>query len=282
MPGGGTIVLGLDEQDGFRATGVYEPVEAQRRLADQARTAVTPPLQVTLETALTEGATLVVARVSELPARDKPCSVIAGGRAYLRSYDGDYALSAQEQAAFVAERGPPRFDRDAVSDTGLDDLDRAGGSARNQSLYDIAKDIRTPDGRRIIEGIGTGITAAREALHAAGMTPPHFLDAGVRFTAIVPRHALLDPDDLQWLAALPGTSGASDAQRHALVDMRHGVQFTNLTYRERFPMDSTQARAQLSDLVERGVVEARGEKRGRTYRLDPQAAVPLSLNPPVG
>ena len=84
---------------------------------------------------------------------------------------------------------------------------RVGGSARNQSLYDIVKDVRTVDGRRIIEGVGTGIVAARQALHAAGMTPPHFLDSGVRFTAMIPQHALLDAADLAWVAMLPGPAG---------------------------------------------------------------------------
>lgn len=440
LPGGGVILLGLDGYDDFAATGVYDAVDAQQRLAAQARTAVQPPLQVAFETATVDGQSVVVARVSELPAAQKPCIVTAGGRAYLRSYDGDYPLSDQEHAAFVAERGTPRYDRDVVPGATVADLDpplltaylatvrarsarlgalgdedvlrhtrvlapggeltlaglyalgaypqqfvptlslsarvaamrgdpagtrssdlahfdgplpelldqalawvrrntatrvrfgadghgrdepaypveavrelvanalvhrdlgphalgervhlvleadrlvlvnpgglfgltveqlghRVGGSARNQSLYDIVKDVRTVDGRRVIEGVGTGIVAARQALHAAGMTPPHFLDSGVRFTALVPQHALLNPDDLSWLAALPRTAGLSDAQRHALVALRNGEQWTNRTFRERFPMDSTQARAALVDLVARGFAVAHGERGGRIYRL---------------
>ncbi len=440
MPGGGVIVLGLNEQDGFAVSGVYDASDVQRRLAAQARDAVVPPLQVAFESVEIEERPVVVARVRELPSAHKPCEVTSTGRAYLRSYDGDYELSEQERAAFVAERGTTRYDRDAVDETAPDDLDpaltttylttcrsrsprlaamddeaillhtrvlapggeltlgglyalgsypqryvptlsvsarvarrpgdppgtrstdishfdgplpdlldqaltwvrrntstrvrfgedghgrdepaypveavrelvanalvhrdlgphalgdrvhlvleadrlvvtnpgglfgltvaqlgaRLGGSARNQSLYDIVKDVRTTDGRRIIEGVGTGIAAAREALHAAGMTPPHFLDAGVRFTAVVPEAALLDPDDIAWVAALPGIHGASDAQRHALVAMRHGRELTNRTFRELFPMDSTQARTALVDLVERGLAEPHGVRGGRTYRL---------------
>lgn len=157
---------------------------------------------------------------------------------------------------------------------------RDGGYARNQSLYDMLKDVRTADGRRVIEGVGTGIAAAREALRLAGMSPPHFFDAGIRFTAVVPQHALLDPSDLTWLASLPGTAGLTDAQRHALVGMRHGAVWTNREFRETFPMDSTQARAQLMELTDRGLVVARGERGARTYRLDPEAAVPLTMRTP--
>lgn len=442
LPGGGVIVLGLDEKEGFSATGVYSSADAQRRLGAQARDAVDPPLRVSFESAEIDDQPVVVARVAPLAAAQKPCLVRSSGRAYLRSYDGDYPLSQQEVAAFVAERGTPRYDRDPVEVSDIRDLDstlitaylatvrgrsprlstmadgdvlaqtrivtpdgevtvgglytfgtypqrfvptlsisarvapragdpagtrssdlahfdgplpelldqalawvrrnsatrvrfgsdaqgrdeptypgeavrelvanalvhrdlgphalgervqmvlepdrlvivnpgglfgltveqlgvRPGGSARNQSLYDIAKDARTVDGRRIIEGVGTGIAAAQDALRAASMTPPYFLDAGVRFTAIVPQHALLDPDDISWVTALPETEGLSDTQRHGLVAMRHGTTWTNRSFREQFPMDSTRARALLTDLVERGLAQAHGERRSRAYVLDP-------------
>lgn len=442
LPGGGVVALGLDERDGFSATGVYDPVDAKKRLAAQARDAVKPPLTVELDSGEVDGQTVVLARVAPLPAPDKPCVVRSSGRAYMRSYDGDYPLSEQEVAAFVAERGTPRYDRESVDGSCVDDLDpellstylrtvrgrsprlsamtdpdvlgqtrivtpdgeltlgglyalgsypqrlvptlaisarvaahpsdpegtrssdlahfdgplpelldqalawvrrntatrvrfgpdgqgrdeptypteavrelvanalvhrdlgahalgdrvqlvleadrlvltnpgglfgltveqlgvRVGGSARNQSLYDIVKDVRAGDGRRIIEGVGTGIAAARDALRSAGMTPPYFLDAGVRFTALVPRHALLDPDDISWVTSLSDSDGMSDTQRHALVAMRHGTTWTNRSFRDQFPMDSTRARALLTDLVARGLARTHGERGSRSYTLDP-------------
>ncbi|MBL0885888.1 ATP-binding protein [Myceligenerans indicum] len=444
MPGGGVIVLGLDERAGFEAVGVYDAADAQARLAGQARRAVAPPLHVSFTTGQVDGSTIVLARVRELPSTDKPCEVTASGSAYLRSYDGDYPLSEPERQGFVANRGVARHDQAPVKGSTRDDLDdtlvatyiancRArsprlasmpddavlrhtrvvtregvptlagiytlggypqtyfptlsitasvaarpgdpvgtrsadiahfdgplpelldqavawvrrntatrvrfgrdghgrdepeypteavrelvanalvhrdlgphalstrvtmtlrddrlvitnpgglhgltveqlgagtGGSARNQSLYDISKDVRTSDGRRVIEGIGSGIATVRQALKEAGMTPPHFVDAGIRFTAIVPEHALLDPEDLDWLATLTTAQGLSDTQRHALAAMRHGESWTNRSLRARFPMDSTEARTLLTDLVERGLAEAFGEGRGRVYRLGPAA-----------
>lgn len=453
MPGGGVVVLGLDEKTGFDAVGVYDAADAQARLAGQARKAVAPPLQVSFTTGEIDGSTIVLARVRELPVSDKPCEVTASGHAYLRSYDGDYQISELERQGFVANRGVARHDQAPVEEALRDDLDdnlvatyiancRArsprlasmpddavlrhtrvvtrdgtptlagiytlgrypqtyfptlsitasvaprpgdpvgtrssdiahfdgplpelldqavawvrrntatrvrfgrdghgrdepeypteavrelvanalvhrdlgphalstrvtmtlrddrlvitnpgglhgltveqlgsgtGGSARNQSLYDISKDVRTADGRRVIEGIGSGIATVRQALREAGMTPPHFVDAGIRFTAIVPEHALLDPDDLDWLATLRAGRGLSDTQRHVLAAMRHGESWTNRSLRGRFPMDSTEARALLTDLSERGLAEALGEGRGRTYRLGPAAgqASPVSAS----
>jgi ATP-dependent DNA helicase RecG len=452
MPGGGVVVLGLDERYGFDVVGVYDAVDAQARLASQARKAVDPPLQVSFSTGHVEGGTIVLARVRELPVTDKPCEVRATGHAYLRSYDGDYPLSELERQGFVANRGVARHDQAPVQGALRDDLDdglvatyiancRArsprlasmpdedvlrstrvitregiltlagiytlgrypqtyfptlsitasvaarpgdpigtrsadiahldgplpelldqavawvrrntatrvrfgadghgrdepeypteavrelvanalvhrdlgphalstrvamtlredrlvitnpgglhgltveqlgagtGGSARNQSLYDISKDVRTADGRRVIEGIGSGIATVRQALREAGMTPPHFVDAGIRFTAIVPEHALLNPDDLEWLANLPAASGLTDIQRHALAAMRHGESWTNRSLRDRFPMDSTEARALLTDLVERELAEALGEGRGRAYRLRPAAEITFRTVP---
>ncbi|WP_344101803.1 ATP-binding protein [Myceligenerans crystallogenes] len=449
MPGGGLIVLGLDERAGFDVVGVYDAANAQMRLGAQARDAVTPPLQVSFETSEVDGNSVVLARVRDLPATDKPCQVVETGDAYLRSYDGDYRISEFERQGFVANRGVPRHDQAPVEGASREDLDdkllgiylancrgrsrrlgamtdeeilrhtwvlnhegaptvaglyalgaypqtflptlsitasvapfpgdppgtrssdiarfdgplpeqldqavawvrrntatrvrfgadghgsdepayptdavrelvanalvhrdlgphalnqrvtmtlkhdrlvisnpggllgltvdqlgaRSGGSARNQRLYDISQDVQSELGRRVIEGIGSGIITVRESLASAGMTPPHFIDAGIHFVAIVPDHALLDPDDLRWLAALPGAHGLSDTQRHALAAMRHGESWTNRSLRDRFPMDSTVARTLLTDLAERGLAVALGDGGARVYKLGPSAGGAVS------
>jgi ATP-dependent DNA helicase RecG len=44
-----------------------------------------------------EGKPVVVARIHEVPAQGKPCRVKSSGKAFLRSYDGDYELSQVEE-----------------------------------------------------------------------------------------------------------------------------------------------------------------------------------------
>ena len=43
-PGGGVLILGLDETSGFSAVGVEDPAKLQASLADLARTQMEPPL----------------------------------------------------------------------------------------------------------------------------------------------------------------------------------------------------------------------------------------------
>lgn len=157
-----------------------------------------------------------------------------------------------------------------------DQLGQTGGrSAVNEYLYTLAGFTTDVEGRRVIEGLGTGIHAVREALAAADLEEPRFLDTGVRFTVLLPRAALLSPADLDWLSSL-GHPELTRQQRHALADMRRGGQWTNARYREEFDVDSTQARTDLQHLVDLGLAETSGENRWTTYQLaDSTTTAPL-------
>lgn len=441
-PGGGTIILGLDEHDGFAARDVYDAVEAQKRLASTARRSLDPPVQLEVSAHDIEGSRVVVAEVFESSASLKPSRVTVNNKAYLRAYDGDYAMSELEEQAFIANRDHPRFDRRSVQGASVADLDKGllaiyretcrgsssrlnqfsddeillrtgvldaegsptlaglialgiypqqfapnlviqasvavrpgdpqgtrasdarkfdgplpvmldeaarwvqrntrtrvrfgndghgrdepeypaaavrelianalvhrdlgphamsspislvlehnqliiinpGGlwgitvdrlgrerisSARNDSLQRIAQNVRSIDGRRVVEALASGIPTILDSLEDAGMVPPAFHDQGIRFTVRVPNHALLAAEDLSWLATVTRDHKLSDTQRHALVAMRHGRHWTNSTFRVEFPRDSTVARADLQGLVDLGFTVAQGERGGRTYSLAP-------------
>lgn len=70
---------------------------------------------------------------------------------------------------------------------------RDGKSAVNEYLYNVCTFATDGEGRRVIEGLGSGIREVRRALHDADMEPVRFQDTGVRFTALLPRGALLSP-----------------------------------------------------------------------------------------
>ena len=143
-----------------------------------------------------------------------------------------------------------------------------GKSAVNPRLYDVCRDARMSDGSRVIEGEGGGIAEAMEALREAGLRPPRFIDRGVSFTAVISRHTLLDADDLQWLAALPGASRLTSEQRAILAGMRHGEEWTNGLVRRRFaPLGERDARRLLRGLVDAGVAAQVGERGVAVYRL---------------
>lgn len=122
-PGGGTIVFGLDENQGFAACPVYDVKAAQQGVVAVARQALEPPVQVTTEVVPFEGERVVIVGVLEADAVSKPVRVRTSGLAYLRQYDGTYPLSDVEEQAFVAARTQPSYDRNAVAGSSASDLD---------------------------------------------------------------------------------------------------------------------------------------------------------------
>lgn len=148
-------------------------------------------------------------------------------------------------------------------------LGRPGAkSAVNPVLYDVCKYVRMPDGSRVIEGEGGGIREAIEALRAAGLRPPRFVDTGVQFTAIISRHTLIAEDDLAWLSDVADGFELTSEQRAILVSMRHGGTWTNGRVRQEFaPTDSVAARRMLQQLADTGLVTPQGERGGTTYTI---------------
>jgi len=438
MPSGGTIILGLDESQGFEATGVVEPSLVSQGVASQARNAISPPVQVDIEELLLEKATLVVVTVAPLPSHQRPAYF--RGRAYLRQGDGDYAMSEQEIQQILARRERPRHDATPVAGTSTSDLDQeltdafvsrarstsrrladrpaaevlrrkgviapdgttltiaglyvlgsypqqhlpdlsitaavqhrvadgrglsdlvhldgplpdllesamdwvrrntrtsirfdAAGNARdreelpmiavrelianalvhrdlgphtqgkrveirlkddtlvisspgglygvaveqlgqpegksavNEFLYEICKLARTPNGDRIIEGEGGGIQEVKRVLLRENMRPPKFVDRGVGFTAFLPRHALIETADLDWIAQQDPENRLTSMQRQIVATMRHGSVWTNGLVRKRFaPIDSTAARSALQGLVSFGLAQVNGERAQTEYSL---------------
>ncbi|WP_328708220.1 ATP-binding protein [Microbispora hainanensis] len=122
LPGGGTIILGLDERFGFRPVPLPNVQSLKQGLAAKARS-FTPPVRLTLDDGIAYGAPVVVARVHECDKSAKPCRVTATGASYLRGYDGDFRLSDIEEQAFIAARRAPMFDRPLVEGATSADLD---------------------------------------------------------------------------------------------------------------------------------------------------------------
>lgn len=78
-PGGGTIILGLEEGGNFTAVGVRDPKKIMADLASWAREDIVPPLVPEIDFADVDGKTLVVADVAELPRAQKPGYVKSRG-----------------------------------------------------------------------------------------------------------------------------------------------------------------------------------------------------------
>ena len=150
-------------------------------------------------------------------------------------------------------------------------VDRLGSGdhpAVNEHLYQICRNVEGRSGR-VIEAMGTGIREVRRALQDAGMAEPLFFDNGVCFTVRFPNSALIPDGDLAWLGRLgrETAAGLNRRQKEALVDMRHGRTWSNGEYREHFGVTAEEARADLRDLVSRGLVTSMGQRRWVRYEL---------------
>lgn len=150
-------------------------------------------------------------------------------------------------------------------------VDRLGAGdhpAVNERLYQICRNVEGRNGR-VIEAMGTGIREVRRSLREAGMAEPRFYDNGVSFTVHFPNSALIPDGDLVWLGGFgrEATAGLNRRQKEALVDMRHGRTWNNGEYRERFGVTAEEARADLRDLVSRGLVTSTGQRRWVRYEL---------------
>lgn len=136
LPGGGVLILGLDESNGFRPVGLTDPQARMQALGTKARRLV-PPVVLHLGEGTVDGATVVVAEIQECPPTMKPCRLGPGGKAYLRSHDGDFEMSQLEVQGFLRSSGSTQADGLAVPGTTTSDLDRDLVQAWEERLPDL-------------------------------------------------------------------------------------------------------------------------------------------------
>jgi len=181
LPGGGVVVLGLDEHDGFRPVPINASALKQA-LGSKART-FQPPLTIEIEDGTVDGLSIVVCRVRECNAAHKPCRA-SDGRAYLRSWDGDHLVTTLDEQAFLLQRGHPDADRAEVPSTSVDDLDPVLVAQWNRNV--VANDPRGlgrfDDGERLQRA---GVVSRHGAITLAGL-----LTLGVHPQQFFPRLSL--------------------------------------------------------------------------------------------
>lgn len=142
MPGGGTIILGVDEAASFSVTGVDDPAAMEAAVASQARQAVTPPVTVETQSVTLDSKHVVIVQVRGLPITMKPATT--SGIAYLRQADGDYPMSDNElrmiEVAKLHAADEIQYDQRAIPGTSVEDLD-------SQLLAPFLERVRTENRR---------------------------------------------------------------------------------------------------------------------------------------
>jgi len=126
--GGGVILLGLDESQGFAIVGVGDPQKAQADVANLARDEMEPPVAVEFTVDEIEGKVVMAVEVQETSAAQKPCyyrpkGLRGNGGAYIRAGGTDRPMTDYEIFGYISSRGQPRFDEEIVPEAGIGDLD---------------------------------------------------------------------------------------------------------------------------------------------------------------
>ncbi|MBN9613432.1 MAG: putative DNA binding domain-containing protein, partial [Actinobacteria bacterium] len=163
-PGGGTLILGLEEHANFSAVGVKDPKKLMADLAAWARTDIVPPLTPVIELGEVDGRTLVIADIPELPRAQKPGYVRSRGLdrgSFVRIGEGDRRLTSEEVHQLVADRGQPLFDQEPILEASPKDLDPA-------AVARYVDRLRNGPNRRIFENEDDGVVLRMTRVTATG------------------------------------------------------------------------------------------------------------------
>ncbi|MFL5542439.1 MAG: ATP-binding protein [Longimicrobiaceae bacterium] len=142
-PGGGVLILGLDEAAGFALTGVRNPKKMMQDLASLCGE-MEPPVRALIEPHRVEGATLMVAEIPEAELGQKPVYYRGAGLtngAFIRVGDGDRKLSQYEVQVMLASRGQPREDEAPVPEAAAGDFDRELVAGLLERLRGMARSV---------------------------------------------------------------------------------------------------------------------------------------------
>ena len=190
MPGGGLLILGVDERLGFAPVGVHDAAGCKAALASLVRRGVEPPPTVRTWDVEVDGVHVVVAKVDELDASVKPARVSTTGTAYLRAHGGDHPLAPAEEQAMIAGRSASRFDTEPVPGTTVADL-RADLVADYLALCrDGSTTLRAMPDEEVLFRTGVTVGAERSltvaGLLALGTYPQQHLPGCVVRASLVP------------------------------------------------------------------------------------------------
>jgi len=207
-PGGGVIVLGLDERQRFRAVGVRAPKKLLQDVASVCDE-LAPPLRPQIRIHTFEGQSLLVIEVPEVERNQKPCYYKGAGLtngAYVRVGDGNRKLTSYEIQLLLGSRGQPRDDEDPVEAATIEDLDAklvtpfvdaVRSHSRNLNAADEATVLRTLK-VLVPTGDDRALVPSLAGLLALGRYPQQFFPSLFAQLVVYPTDAL----------GAPGTDGA--------------------------------------------------------------------------
>ncbi len=122
---GGTILFGVDEQQGFALVGVYDAQDLMKHVAEQCGQ-MTPVVRPVFTTLLKGGKTFVSAEIPGIDVADRPCFYAGKGRlkgSCIRVGDADQPMTEYEIYSYEAFRRKYQDDIRPVEQASLRTLD---------------------------------------------------------------------------------------------------------------------------------------------------------------
>ena len=122
---GGVLLFGIDEKAGFRAVGVYDLQDLQKKVTEQC-TQMEPPVRAVFTVAEVDGQWICAAEIPAIDLSERPCYYRGAGRSkgsYIRVGDADLPMSDYELYSYEAFRRRLHDDERPVERAALSMLD---------------------------------------------------------------------------------------------------------------------------------------------------------------
>ena len=123
---GGTLIFGLDENQGFAVVGVYDLQDLQKKVTEQCNQ-MDPPVRAVFTAAELEGKTICSAEIPSVDLTERPCYYSGVGRvkgSYVRVGDADLPMTDYEIYTYQAFRSHVHDDERTVERASLSLLDQ--------------------------------------------------------------------------------------------------------------------------------------------------------------
>ena len=124
---GGTILFGLDDENGFAEVGVYDPADLQRQINSQCLQMV-PVVRPVLTAAQKDGKWFVAAEIPGVKAEDRPCHYAGRGilrGSWVRVGESDEPMTESEIYAYEAFRTHRQDETRDIPNATMDAIDRS-------------------------------------------------------------------------------------------------------------------------------------------------------------
>jgi len=151
---GGCLLLGVDEKNDFRVTGVQDAGAQESQLASVC-SEMDPPVRAEIYSVAVEDKMVVVCHVPQLPRGQRPChkkslGPWAGSR--IRVSDGDRKLTDYEVSVLLSNRREQKHDLAPIVGADISDLDQDLISAFLRRIRETRSDIfRRVDDERALQ-----------------------------------------------------------------------------------------------------------------------------------